>query len=60
LFTGMHKQKSLKRQGCNTGGLYKTTDLLTQHGFYLPSSSNLKPSEIEYICKLIIKFKNSK
>lgn len=56
LFTGMHKQKCLKDFKCNMRDLYPITDKLTQTGFYLPSSSNLKRSEIKYICDLISQF----
>ncbi len=52
-FTGMHKQVSLKKYGCDTEGNYPVTDNLADNGFYLPSSSSLTPEEIEYICKLI-------
>ncbi len=57
LFTGMHKQKCLKDFKCNMSGKYPITDMLTEKGFYLPSSSNLKKSEIKYICNLIKNFK---
>jgi len=56
LFTGMHKQKSLKQYGCKITGNYKNTEKLTKSGLYLPSSSNLKTTQIEYVCNLIKKF----
>lgn len=52
-FTGMHKQTSLKKYGCNATGSFSVTDYLTDNGFYLPSSSSLSFNEIEYICKSI-------
>ena len=56
LFTGMHKQKCLLDFGCDGSGEYPFTDNLTENGFYLPSASNLKQEDIEYICKLIKEF----
>lgn len=58
LFTGMHKQKSLKNYGCSMLGKYENTDKLTADGLYLPSSANLKESEIRHICGLIADFKD--
>lgn len=57
LFTGLHKQKCLKKYGCNIIGKYKETEKLTKYGFYLPSSSDLQQSDIKYICNLIAKFR---
>lgn len=59
LFTGMHKQKSLKDFGCDGSGEYPITENLTQNGFYLPSASSLGENEIKYICELISKFKKN-
>lgn len=56
LFAGMHKQKSLKKYGCNMRGKYENTDILTFSGLYLPSSANLKEEEIKYICGKIADF----
>lgn len=56
LFVGMNKQKCLKKYGCNMRGNYKNTERLTKYGLYLPSSSNLKNTQIEYICNLIKDF----
>lgn len=56
LFTGMHKQKCLKKYGCKMKGDYKNTDKLTKFGLYLPSSSNLREEQIKYICNLIKDF----
>ena len=58
LFTGMHKQKAMKDFGCDCSGEYPVCEWLTQNGFYLPSSSSLSEEKIEYICSVIIKFKN--
>lgn len=57
LFTGMHKQKSLKDFGCDMNGKYLVTENLTQNGFYLPSASNLSVGNIEHICKIIKDFR---
>ena len=59
LFTGMNKQKSLEKYGCDMRGEYNTTDWLTQNGFYLPSASSLKEDQISYICNLIKEFRNA-
>lgn len=56
LFTGMHKQSSLKNFGCDISGNYPVSENLTQNGFYLPSASSLKEEQIEFICKLIKEF----
>ncbi|GHV81050.1 GDP-perosamine synthase [Spirochaetia bacterium] len=53
LFTGMHKQESLRKYGCDCSGSYKVCETLTKNGFYLPSGSNLTEEEIAYICKKI-------
>lgn len=58
LFTGMHKQKSLKDFGCDMQGNYSITEELTENGLYLPSASSLSSEQIEYICKLIKEFKS--
>ncbi len=56
LFTSMHRQKSLQDYGCDCTGEYPVTDWLSQNGFYLPSASNLKKEQIEYICNVIKDF----
>ena len=53
-FTGMHRQPSLQKYGCDCSGEYPVTDWLAENGLYLPSGSGLNESEIHYICKLII------
>jgi perosamine synthetase len=58
LFTGMHKQKSLKQYGCDCSGDYPVCEKLTKNGFYLPSGSNLTEEEIEFVCKEIIRIKS--
>jgi perosamine synthetase len=55
-FTGMNKQPSLEKFGCNMHGEYPVTDWLSQNGFYLPSGSNLSEETIYNICKIIGKF----
>lgn len=52
-FTGLHRQKSLQKYGCDITGNFPVTDYLTDNGFYLPSSSSLTIKDIEYICELI-------
>ena len=56
LFTGMHKQKSLEKFGCDMTAEYPVTENLTQNGFYLPSASSLSEKQILKICKLIKDF----
>ena len=50
LFTGMHRQISLKKFGCDCSGAYPVTDWLTENGLYLPSGSNLSEAEIRFVC----------
>lgn len=57
-FTGMHKQKSLLDYGCINDGDYSVSDWLEENGLYLPSSSNLDYSTIEYIATSISEFGN--
>lgn len=57
LFTGMHKQKSMRDYGCNCSGDYPICDWLTSNGFYLPSASSLTEEQIKRICNVIINFK---
>ena len=52
-FTGMHKQPSLRKYGCDCSGEYPISDWLSENGLYLPSGSGLKKQDIEYICKTI-------
>jgi len=52
-FVGMHRQPSLLKFGCDGTGDYPVTDNLAENGLYLPSASNLKESEIKYICDVI-------
>jgi len=53
LFTGMNKQPSLKKYGCNVSGNYPVTDILTKNGLYLPSASDLTEENIKYITDII-------
>lgn len=57
LFTGMHKQKAMVDYGCNCSGSFPVCEWLTENGFYLPSGSNLKEGQIEFICNVIRNFK---
>jgi len=52
-FTGMHRQPSLKKYGCDCNGEYPVSDWLADNGLYLPSGSGLKKQDIEYICETI-------
>ena len=56
-FTGMHKQPSLLKYGCSGKGKYPVTENLGNHGFYLPSASNLKEEQIKFICNTIENFR---
>jgi len=55
-FTGMHRQPSLQKFGCDCKGEYSVSDNLTKNGFYLPSGSKLSESQIKYISAAIKKF----
>jgi perosamine synthetase len=59
LFTGMHKQVSLKKYGCDCSGNYPVCEELTKNGFYLPSGSNLTEEEIEFICQKIVELRTA-
>jgi len=59
LFNGMHRQKALKRYGCDCSGSCPVTDNLTQCGLYLPSGSGLADEDIRKICDTIIYFYKS-
>ena len=59
LFSGMNKQESLEKYGCDINGEYCITNWLTQNGLYLPSSSSLKEEQISYICELIRNYRNA-
>lgn len=54
-FNGMHCQQSLMKFGCDCSGSYPVSDWLADNGFYLPSSSNLTNSDIEFISETLIK-----
>lgn len=56
LFTGMHKQKAMMDYGCDCSGEYPVCEWLTEHGFYLPSSSSLTEEQIKFICGIISNF----
>ena len=53
LFTGMHRQKSLKDFGCDCTGDYPQTDYLSDNGLYLPSASTLKREDIQRVCEAL-------
>lgn len=52
-FQGMHLQPSLSKYGCDCNGNYVVSDWLAQNGMYLPSGSNLKKDQIEFIGNVI-------
>jgi perosamine synthetase len=60
-FIPMHKQpvylnnKKLNFPDCS--GLYPVADMLSEKGFYLPSSSSLKKDQIKQICEILISLK---
>lgn len=56
LFTGMHKQKSLEKYGCDMSDNYPVTEDLAANGLYLPSASSLSEDKILKICNLIKEF----
>lgn len=55
-FTGMHRQPSLFKYGCDCTGEYPVTDNLSANGFYLPSASSLREEEIKHICDVLKEF----
>lgn len=57
LFSGMHRQKSLRDFGCDCTGAYPVCDDLTENGMYLPSASSLTEETIKAICELIKDFR---
>jgi perosamine synthetase len=61
LFTGMHRQPSLKKYLGNPeeSGQYPVSDNLADNGFYLPSGSALTKEGIESICGSIQSFYES-
>ncbi len=54
-FLPMHEQPILKKMGLLDGERYPVAEEISQKGLYLPSSSGLKISEIEYVCEAIAK-----
>jgi perosamine synthetase len=52
-FKPMHNQKLLRKFSVEDEGDYPVTEWLSQNGFYLPSSSGLKPEDIKYVCQKI-------
>ena len=54
-FWPMHKQKILKNYNFYRSNNYKNSDYISKYGFYLPSSLDIKVSEINYICKIVNK-----
>jgi len=57
-FWPMHRQKILKKYNFYKSNNYKNSDYISKYGFYLPSSLDLKISEINYICKIMNKIFN--
>lgn len=52
-FIPMHMQPALKKKGFSKKGHYPIAENIYKKGFYLPSGSDLKKTEIEYICDSI-------
>jgi perosamine synthetase len=52
-FTGMHRQPSLQKYGCDCEGKYPVSDWLAENGLYLPSGSLLNELQIKKISKYI-------
>ncbi len=55
-FNGMHRQPALRDYGCECSDAYPESDRLADTGFYLPSGSGLKTTDIEGICDIIARF----
>jgi len=55
-FNGMHKQPALIKHGASQNGDFPVSNMLAEHGFYLPSGSGLEEADISYICEHIQKF----
>ena len=59
-FWPMHMQKILKKYNISKNTSFPNSNYICKYGLYLPSSLNLKSSEINFICSKINKiFKNS-
>lgn len=59
-FVPMHRQPIYKRKDRrfpDLSGEFPVADMLSKSGFYLPSSSSLTESQIEYIAKALLKLK---
>lgn len=56
-FNGMHRQPALKTFGCHCEGDYPVSDMLADNGFYLPSGSTLRESDIDRVCDVIAAFR---
>lgn len=56
-FNGMHRQPALKAFGCRCEGEYPVSDMLADNGFYLPSGSTLRESDIDRVCDVIAAFR---
>jgi len=53
-FWPMHKQKILKNKyKINKNDSYKNSEYISKYGLYLPSSLNIKKSQIEFICEKV-------
>ena len=53
LFVGMNDQPIIKKLNYNTNEVFTVTNLLSQKGIYLPSSSHLADDDIDLICEKI-------
>ena len=53
-FWPMNKQKIFKNKSqINTSGSYKNSEYISKYGLYLPSSLNIKFSQIKFICEKV-------
>tara|TARA_B110001452_G_scaffold94454_1_gene78037 strand:+ start:2419 stop:3567 length:1149 start_codon:yes stop_codon:yes gene_type:complete len=53
-FWPMNKQKIFKNKSqINTRGSYKNSEYISKYGLYLPSSLNIKFSQIKFICEKV-------
>lgn len=54
-FLSLHDQPVFKKLGCGSKETFPVTEDIARRGLYLPSGSNLKKKEINYICDCIEK-----
>jgi perosamine synthetase len=52
-FTGMHRQPSLRKYGCDCSAAYPVSVRLSGNALYLPSGSGLCEEDIMFVCETI-------